>query len=100
MLFSIRDDISRELDHLEEGGIIEKVKRSSLASPIVPVPKKNGWIRICGDYKVTVNPHLEVDKHPLPKPEELFAILTRGKKFTTLELTHAYQQIPLEEQAW
>ena len=55
---------------------------------------------ICGDYKVTVNPQFEVDKYPIPKPEELFATLTGQKKFTTLELTHAYQQMPLEEQAW
>ncbi len=51
-------------------------------------------MRICGDYKVTVNPVLHVDQYPLPKPDGLFA---GGKKFSTLDLSHAYQQLLLEE---
>ena len=59
--FSIRDDIGKELDRLENEGIIEKVETSEWAAPIIPVPKKDGRIRVCSDYKVTVNPHLEMD---------------------------------------
>ena len=51
----------------------------------------------CGDYKVTINPDLEVDKYPLPKPEKLFAILAGVKQFTKIDLTIAYQQMSLEE---
>ena len=58
------------------------------------VPKKGGMIRICGDYKVTINPHLDIDVHPLPRTEELFAALSGGQKF---DLSHAYQQLPLDE---
>ena len=75
----------KPFDRLEEAGIISKVSYSSWAAPIVPVPKKDGKFRICGDYKVTVNPVLEVDTYPLPKPQDLFATLAGGQKFTKLD---------------
>ena len=70
---------------------------SEWAAPIVAVPKKDGKFRICGDYKVTVNQALEIDQYPLPKPEDLFATLAGGKKFTKLDLSQAYQQLVLED---
>ena len=36
---------------------------SDWATPIVPVPKPDGSVRICGDFKVTINPVLQIDKH-------------------------------------
>ena len=39
---------------------------------IVAVPNKDGKLRICGDYKVTINPSMKVLQHPLPKPDDLF----------------------------
>ena len=59
--FAIREVIEAELKRLEAEGIIEKVPHSKWAAPIVPVPKGDGKIRICGDYKVTVNQSLQVD---------------------------------------
>ena len=49
------------LDKLEEEGIIEPVDFSEWAAPIVPVVKRDGSIRICGDYKLTINQAAEVD---------------------------------------
>ena len=49
---------------------MEKVRYSEWAAPIVPVVKPDKSIRVCGDYKVTINSALEVDQHPLPNPEE------------------------------
>ena len=84
---------------MEEKGILKKVSHSEWAAPIVPVPKKDGTVRICGDYKVTVNPSLDVDQYPLPKPEYLFATLANGKSFSKLDLSQAYQQMVLEEKS-
>ena len=61
------------------------------------MPKAEGQIRLCGDYKVTINPVLEVDQYPLPKPDNIFATLATGKYFSKIDLTHAYQQMKLKE---
>ena len=75
------------------------MERSEWASPIVPVPKKDGTLRICGDYKVTLNGALQVDQYPLPRPSDLFTCLTGGTKFTKLDLSAAYQQLSLDAES-
>ena len=80
----------------EKEGVLEKVDHSEWAAPIVTVPKKDGRVRICGDYKVTVNPALDVDQYPLPCPADLFATLAGGKYFSKLDLSQAYHQIQLD----
>ena len=97
--FAIKDTVSLELDRLEREGILTKTTHSEWASPIVTVPKPDGRIRICGDFKVTINQSLSVDQYPLPKPEELFTTLTVGKKFTKLDLSQAYLQLELSEES-
>ena len=92
--YAIRESMELELDKLESTGIITKVEHSDWAAPVVPVPKGDGKLWLCGDYKVTINPQLLVDKHPLTKPEDLMAQLARGKKFSKLDLSQAYQQYP------
>ena len=79
--------------------MLEKVNCSEWATPLVPVPKRDGNFWLCDDYKVMVNPALEVDKHPLPHHDELMATLTGGQHFTKLDLTAAYQQMILEEES-
>ena len=91
--------IESELQRLETEGVLEKVNFSEWADRIVAVPKKDGRVRICGDYKVTVNPVLDIDQYPLPRPEDLFATLAGGQHFTKLDLKHAYQQLILEEES-
>ncbi len=59
--------------------------------------KTDGSIHICGDYKVTVNQAAKLDTYPLPRADDLLASLAGGKTCTTLDLAHAYQQIPLNE---
>jgi len=82
MPFAIKDAVGKELDCLEEAGIVIKLDYSEWAVPIVPVPKRDDSIRICGDFKVTINPFLCVDQYPLPKPNDLIACLTGGQLFT------------------
>ena len=88
--FAMKQMIEKELQRLEAEGIIEKISHSKWAAPVVPVQKGDGKIRLCGDYKMTVNRSLEIDQYPLPKPEDLFASLIGGQKFSIIDLTQAY----------
>ena len=54
-------------------------------------------MRLCGDYKLTVNRAAKPDSYPLPRIDDLFTALTGGKVFSKLDLAHAYQQIALDD---
>ena len=75
------------------------VSFSDWGVPIVPVVKRDGIIQICRNYKLTVNAVSKTDSYHLPCIEDSFASLSHGKTFTKLDLAHAYQQIPLAEDA-
>lgn len=94
--FALRDKISKELERLETNGTIEKVQYSEWAAPIVPRLKEDNTVRICGDYKVTVNKVSKLDQYPIPKTEDIFAEIGSGSTFTKLDLSDAYTQIPLD----
>ena len=63
---------------------------------VVPVINEDGNVRLCGDYKVTVNKAAKIDHYPIPKIDDLFASLSGGEKFTKLDLS-AYMQVQLNE---
>ena len=48
---------------------------------------QNGAVRICGDYKVTVNQAGLTGSYPVPRVEELLASLSRGKLFLKLDMS-------------
>jgi len=72
---ALKATVERELDRLESQGILEKVHYSEWAAPVVPIPRTKGIIKLCGDYKVTINPQLKVNQYPLPKPDIIFSTL-------------------------
>ena len=91
----VEDEISRQVDE----GILKPVKFSEWATPVVPVMKKDSSIRLCGDYKITVNLETETDTYPLPRIEDMLTSLSGGAVFSKLDLLHAYQQVVLDEAA-
>ncbi|XP_013174911.1 PREDICTED: uncharacterized protein K02A2.6-like [Papilio xuthus] len=92
---ALRAAVEREINRLEKEGSIYQVEHSDYGTPIVPIIKPSGEIRICGDYKSTINPKLKIDQYPLPRIEELFAALSGGQEFSKIDLTTAYMQVPL-----
>ncbi|KAL7853111.1 hypothetical protein SRHO_G00188960 [Serrasalmus rhombeus] len=97
--YAVKPLVESELQRLLDDKIIEPVQVAEWAAPIVPVRKPDGSIRICGDYKLTVNRASRVDQYPIPKVEDLFAQLNGGQHFTKLDMSHAYQQVVLEEES-
>lgn len=95
--YSLKPKVEEELQRLEKEGIIKPVTHSKWASSVVPVVKKNGQVRLCGDYKVTINPVMKVDQYPLPRIQDIFASLAGGKKFSKIDLTQAYNQMEVDE---
>lgn len=76
----------KELECLQALRVIRPVWFSDWATPIVPVMKGWGRLRICGDYKVTMNQAAKLEKYPIPWIEELFASLAGWKAFSKLDL--------------
>ena len=95
--YALREKIEQELERLEKAGTIEPVQYSEWATPIVPVMKSDGTVRVCGDYKLTVNKVSKLDGYPIPKLDDLYTKLAGGQMFTELDLSHAYEQMLVDE---
>ncbi|XP_061152316.1 uncharacterized protein K02A2.6-like [Syngnathus typhle] len=96
--YALRPKVEAELQNLMDQGIVSKVDWSEWATPIVPVAKKSSdKVRICGDFKVTVNPVMHADQYPLPRIDDIFASLANGEHFTKIDLAQAYLQMEMDE---
>ena len=76
---SLRTKVETELSRLQGQGMIKPVSFSDWAAPIVPVVKRDGIIRICGDYKLTVNAVAKTDSYHLPRIGDIFPSLSSSK---------------------
>ena len=95
--YSLRAKVEVEIDRLQDTGILMKEDRSKWATPIVPIVKKDGSVRKCRDFKVTVISMLHVDQYPLPRLDDIFAALAVRNYFSKIDLKQAYLQLPVEE---
>ena len=94
--YALGSRVDQSLEKLVCEEILEAVQFAEWEAPIVPVVKRDGSIRICGDYKLTVNQIAQVDTYPLPLVQDILASFANGKSFTKLDLAHAYQQLSLD----
>ena len=77
--YSIREKVEEELNRLVREGTLEPVEYSDWAAPIVAALKSDKKsVRVCGDFRMTVNPVSKLNKYPIPKVEDLFTTLERG----------------------
>jgi len=90
----LREPVRRALHEMEKAGYIQPCEPGPWGTPIVPVRKKNGEVRICGDFSVSLNPHLEVAGRALPLIDDLS--LVDGSVFCILDMKMAYLQLKLE----
>jgi len=53
--FALHARVGDELQRLVEQDVLEPVRYSRWATPVMVVNKADGKLKLCGDYKVTVN---------------------------------------------
>ncbi|KAJ1169201.1 hypothetical protein NDU88_001107 [Pleurodeles waltl] len=85
--------VENEIEKMLDLDIIEP-SQSPWCSPVVLVPKPDGSIRFCIDFR-RVNSISQFDTYPLPRIDELLERLGKAKYMSTLDLTKGYWQIPL-----
>ena len=95
--FGALEQIDKELERLENLGVISRIEYSEWACPVVYV-KKNNKIRMCVDFSTGQNDCLRDHTYPLPSPEDIFASLNGEKIFSKLDLSDAYLQVKVKEE--
>jgi hypothetical protein len=68
--YALREVVEKQLVTLESEGVLTPVNYSQWAAPIECILKTDSTVRICEDYKVTINLWLEVDQYPLPEVDQ------------------------------
>ena len=94
---AIKKQVDAEIEKMVKQGYWTPVSQSKWATPLVPVPKKDEGVRICVDYKPTVNMQIEIAHHPLPTVELITSKLSRNTVFSKIDLKTAFQQLELDE---
>ena len=87
--------VEKALDDMEVKGVIKKVTHSQWAAPIVTPVKRDGTVRVCGDFKLNISSHIKVDEYPLPHIDKIYANLSGGKEVSVVNLRQAYLQMEL-----
>ncbi|XP_011859279.1 PREDICTED: uncharacterized protein K02A2.6-like, partial [Vollenhovia emeryi] len=97
--FAAQKLVEEEIIRQQQLGILTPVSYSDFAAPVVVVKKKNGGIRICGDYSTGLNDALEPNKFPLPTNDQIFAQMSGKKVFSKADFSEAFLQLELDDDA-
>ncbi|XP_055589932.1 uncharacterized protein LOC129742110 [Uranotaenia lowii] len=91
------EKVKEKLDDLLERDIIERVEKpTSWVSPLVPILKDNGEIRLCVDMRRS-NQAIQRLNHPLPVFEEILPRIRKAQYFSLLDLKESYYHVMLTE---
>lgn len=88
------EKLKTEVKMMLEMGIVEPFQ-SEWSSPILLVPKEDGGVRFCTDFR-KLNSISCFDLYPMPHIVELIERLGKAHYITTLDLCKGYWQVPLE----
>ncbi|XP_046973981.1 uncharacterized protein K02A2.6-like [Vanessa cardui] len=93
----LEEKVNKKLIELKEADIIEEVNGpSAWVSPMVPVLKENGEVRICIDMR-RANEAIIRENHPLPTMDELLPNFRQAKYFSRLDIKNAFHQLEIDE---
>ena len=98
--FALRDRESDEIERLVKLRVFRPITHAQWAAPLVPVLKSDKRsIRLCGDYKVTINRAAQADQYTMPSADDIFARLAGKRLFAKLDLSEAYTQLVLHDES-
>lgn len=93
------EKVKLKIDELLEMDIIERVtKPTSWVSPLVPIIKENGELRLCLDMR-RANQAIQRLNHPLPVFDDLITKFRNAKYFTSLDIKQAFHQVEITEES-
>ena len=97
----LQDKVTEKLEQMVRQGILEPVQPEGVtnASPVVWQTRKSGELRICVDLKVHINGKVMDGDYPIPDMETIFHNLHGASYFGKIDLSDAYYQIELDEEA-
>jgi len=88
--------VEAELKRMEENDVIEKITSpTDWCSPMVPVLKKNGDVRICVDLK-RLNRAVKRERYTMPVLEDMTHKLAGSKMYSKLDASSGFWQVPLD----
>ena len=91
--------VKRELERMEELGVISKIDEpTDWCSGMVVVPKANGDVRICVDL-TKLNESVCRERHIMPSVELTLGQLGEAKVFSKLDANSGFWQIKLAEES-
>lgn len=91
----IEDKINATIKELLDSDIIEEVHEpSKWVSPVVPVLKDNGDLRICVDMR-RANQAILRENHPLPSMDHMLPKINKAQLFSKLDIKQAFHQAEL-----
>ena len=94
MPFSQKGKVAELVDDMLEKGVIQP-SASAWASPIVLVPKRDGSLRFCVDYR-KVNAVMKKNVYPLPRIDDILDTLSEARYFSRLDLASGFWQIEMD----
>jgi len=95
--YALRAQVEKELQSLETQEIITKIETSDWGSPLVVIPKTDGGVRLCVDYKIGVNERLIDSHYPIRRIDDILNSLRNSRYFCRLDLFKAYLHIRVDE---
>ncbi|XP_064479849.1 uncharacterized protein LOC135393304 [Ornithodoros turicata] len=90
-------EIQETVEKMEAAGIIRR-STSAWCSPLQPVRKADGSVRICVDYR-ELNKRELGNAAPLRDMREILRSFAGSTVYTTLDLRHGYWQVPMSEES-
>jgi len=91
-----REREKAEVECMRWMGVIEP-STGEWASPVVLVPKPDGSVRFCTDYR-KLNLMTVKDAYPIPRMDECIDSLGDARVLSTLDCNAGYWQIPVAEE--